>query len=399
MSSSLRQAPIEQTLLHARSTASRLGITRVTDTTWLDKIGIPVFSSIRPTAKAGSLCVNAGKGLRTEEARVGAYMEAIEFAIAEVGASDVQITSTTPRRLMARVPDKFTFVDLCPRFGVKVDPDGPIASVEAEDAETGATVPVPAELVFVPFDEVPGQRIFGSSSNGLCSGNSVLEASVHGLAEVIERDVQAFNFMRDRSEFVYFDEPIPTVDPLIERIQQAGLEVVARCTSNEFELPYFQAFILEKDDDSPIAISCGSGVHPFKEIALVRAVCEAAQSRLSYIHGGRDDLIDRFKFFDRVGRRAELVTVAEFRKRTADRTRYVRYSQVADHEASIWSLEAAWQILLDSLHRAGMSQVLRVVFTREAEPLQVLKIVVPKLESFEATLKRTGPRLSKYVRG
>src|SRR5260221_4043556 len=97
MSSSLRQAPIEQTLLHARSTASRLGITRVTDTTWLDKIGIPVFSSIRPTAKAGSLCVNAGKGLLKEDARVGAYMGAIAFVIAGVGGFDGQITSTMPR--------------------------------------------------------------------------------------------------------------------------------------------------------------------------------------------------------------------------------------------------------------------------------------------------------------
>ena len=44
-----------------------------------------------PTAAPGSLCVNAGKGLRSIEAEVGAYMEAIEFALAEPGASNVAV--------------------------------------------------------------------------------------------------------------------------------------------------------------------------------------------------------------------------------------------------------------------------------------------------------------------
>jgi len=86
LSSSLRTTPPEVTLARARAVAPSLGITRVTDITRLDRVGVPVYASIRPTAAPGSLCVNAGKGLHPIEAEVGAYMEAIEFALAEPGA-------------------------------------------------------------------------------------------------------------------------------------------------------------------------------------------------------------------------------------------------------------------------------------------------------------------------
>src|SRR5262249_22585260 len=89
LSSSLRTTPLAVTLARARARARALGITRVTDVTRLDRVGVPVYASIRPTAAPGSLCVNAGKGLHAQEAEVGAYMEAIEFALAEPGASGV----------------------------------------------------------------------------------------------------------------------------------------------------------------------------------------------------------------------------------------------------------------------------------------------------------------------
>src|SRR4026208_582474 len=86
-SSSVREVKIATTLKRAKQFSRNLGITRVTNVTRLDRVGIPVFCSIRPDAQRGSLCVNAGKGLTEEEACVGAYMEAIEFALAGFGAS------------------------------------------------------------------------------------------------------------------------------------------------------------------------------------------------------------------------------------------------------------------------------------------------------------------------
>jgi len=60
------------------------GVTRVADITDLDRVGIPVFSSIRPTAESGAITIYNGKGLTKEEAKVSAIMEAIERYSAEV---------------------------------------------------------------------------------------------------------------------------------------------------------------------------------------------------------------------------------------------------------------------------------------------------------------------------
>mgnify|MGYP006874722407 CR=1 FL=1 len=48
------------------------GITRLTDITDLDRVKIPVFSAIRPTAQSGSVSVYAGKGATREQAKASA---------------------------------------------------------------------------------------------------------------------------------------------------------------------------------------------------------------------------------------------------------------------------------------------------------------------------------------
>ena len=88
---SYRSRSIVDTLYYARDYAQRLGVSRVTESTFLDEIGIPVFAGIRPVAVKGSLCVASGKGLCPEEAKVGAYMEAIEQALAEPGKAGLEL--------------------------------------------------------------------------------------------------------------------------------------------------------------------------------------------------------------------------------------------------------------------------------------------------------------------
>ncbi len=397
MTSSLRKASLSDTLAHARKLAVQFGITRVTNTTWLDKIGIPVFASIRPDAVEGSLCVSAGKGMRAEEAQVGAYMEAIEFAVAEYRNRNIDVFISTPRRVAAQSGFAHDFVDFCPILGAPIDPDGLLVCVHAQDIATGKLFAVPAELIFSPFSENQGQRIFGTSTNGLSSGNSVDEASVHGIAEIVERDVQAFNFMKDTSRLMLRDCPVDTLDPLFCRIEAAGLSAVVRYTPSVIGLPYVQGFIMEPFDDAPIAISCGSGLHLCRDIASVRGLAEAAQSRLSYIHGGRDDLIERFKYFSANDRQAELDAVARLRSHINDPSEAIAYSQIEDANAQIDNIDSALECLLKRLRSQGFSQVLRVVLSKNDSPLAVVKIVIPGMESFQPALKRAGPRLSRYI--
>ena len=53
------------------------GITRVSQITRLDIVGIPVYSAARPAAK--TLSCNSGKSLQRRLARAGAIAEAIEY--------------------------------------------------------------------------------------------------------------------------------------------------------------------------------------------------------------------------------------------------------------------------------------------------------------------------------
>src|SRR5262249_2859441 len=155
-----------------------------TDITWLDRIGIPVFASIRPTAMDGSLCVNAGKGSTADEARVGALMEAIEFACAARTSFRGDVQSTTPRTIAEQPALDGDFAALCPLWTVAPDPEGSIDAVSASVFPTAAPILLPAELVFLPYPSNSGQTLFGTSSNGLCSGNTVKEALLHGLCEL-----------------------------------------------------------------------------------------------------------------------------------------------------------------------------------------------------------------------
>jgi ribosomal protein S12 methylthiotransferase accessory factor len=397
LSSSLRSRSARDTLEMAKPLAAKLGITRVTDTTWLDRIGIPVFASIRPGARSGSLCVNAGKGRRPDEAEIGAYMEAIEFAFAEYGRSVTAALSSSPRAIADTLPPSLSFSSLCPMYGQTVDPDGPMRAVDAESVLDGKRVLVPAELVFIPYPENDGQRVFGESSNGLCSGNTVLEASIHGLCELMERDVQAFDFLYDQSALVHLDDVPVEVKELVELVEDAGLELAVRYTANGFDFPYFQAFLTETSVEMPVSLASGSGLHCSKSIALVRAICEAAQSRLSHIHGGRDDIIRRVKYFDRVGRDAEVKAIEMLRSKAFANEGTLRYSNIPE-PAVPENLEAAWKMALDAIGRAGVRSVFRVSFTDPRDDLQVVRIIAPGLESFEPNLKRVGARLATYAR-
>ena len=57
-----------KTIKNNESKIKTAGITRITEITHLDRIGIPVFSAIRPTAQDGGISIYGGKGITPEHA-------------------------------------------------------------------------------------------------------------------------------------------------------------------------------------------------------------------------------------------------------------------------------------------------------------------------------------------
>jgi ribosomal protein S12 methylthiotransferase accessory factor len=397
LSSSLRTAPPAVTLERAKARARALGITRVTDTTRLDRVGLPVFASIRPTALPGSLCVNAGKGLHPIEAEVGAYMEAIEFALAEPGASPVKIVKARVRDVLDGHARPEAILDLCPRAGERVRLDAPMDCVEAEEITTGERALVPAELVFLPFRPHARFRgLFGTTSNGLASGNTVAEATAHGLFELVERDVCSFEAIRDTSVPVDLDTVDGPPGALVETIRSADLQLFVRTAKNAFGLPYFFAIINDPDVYAPHLLNGGFGCHAHRNVSFVRAVSEAAQSRLTFIHGGRDDLTkihDRFRGWTAPRKRAFVEEVI----RRAARGAKTPMQAVDDHSETVTSVASCEAMLLGRFRELGFERAYRVVFSQPKDDLHVVRVIVPKMEMMNETISRLGTRLRDYA--
>ncbi|WP_219517435.1 YcaO-like family protein [Nonomuraea ceibae] len=270
----------------ARRAARLVGITRVADITRLDIIGIPTFQAIRPASR--TLAVSQGKGVTPELARVSAMMEGIELWHAEQPMTPV--LQAPPREVADRLPYD---VRALPAAPASLLHDGlPVDWVTATSLADGSRALVPRECVEFSLVRRTGWTApaFLSSTNGLASGNTVTEAVLHALYEVIERDaVTAALASGGRGALA---DPAtlgsPVVDGLCEAMARARVALEVRSVPSPTGLPCFLARIT--CDDYPPAFM-GFGCHLSSEIALTRAITEAAQARLGYVSGARDDLL------------------------------------------------------------------------------------------------------------
>ena len=165
------------------------GITRVADITDLDRIGMPVFTAIRPTAEYGAISIYGGKGITKDHAKASAMMEGFERYSAEKQDSDETVIATADEIAEKGNPVELKSLNLPQKFE-KED----LSSLKLEwsltrDLISGNDYYVPSNAVFHPYTpESNIQSLFKSNTNGLASGNVLEEAILHGIFEVIERD-------------------------------------------------------------------------------------------------------------------------------------------------------------------------------------------------------------------
>jgi ribosomal protein S12 methylthiotransferase accessory factor len=274
----------EQTWESIADTLPRFGITRVADVTRLDVLGLPVMIAVRPLAK--TLSVSQGKGQTPLLAKVSAVMEAIELWHAEYAPPPV--VHRLARADELDLPYRVTDLPAVPGSLISTATRFDWVSARGLCSGRATLVPVDAAVLTAPHQHVwPPQGIL-RSSDGLASGNSWAEAVLHGLYEIIERDTISRRRTWPASAPV---DPFSVDDPdcagLIERMRAAGVRLEIEHLPNRFGVACFAAAIWSAD----FAVrSLGSGAHLAPEIALSRALTEAAQSRLTAIVGTRDDL-------------------------------------------------------------------------------------------------------------
>lgn len=370
----------EETLARVEKALPAAGITRVADITNLDRLGIPVFSSIRPTAGRGAISVYNGKGATPTEARVSAIMEGIERYSAEVPPG-----ATLP---VARYPDAGSNIptldpaDLILPRGT--DPRMPIPWVAGYDLLQEEEILVPASAVFHPLPETYHQ-LFRTSTNGLASGNTLEEAVFHALMEVIERDAWSLvEASRDTGPRVTAIGDALASD-LLSRFESAQVEVHVRDITSDLGIPTFAAVSDDIQLRDPALLTLGMGTHTSARIALLRALTEVAQSRLTQIHGAREDT-DTADFRRRAGyERVRRMNAYWFDGRSEETFDRVPSCDTDDFLSDI-------RIALDRIRGAGMERVIVVDLTRPEIGVPVVRVIVPGLEIYAMDQERVGRR-------
>ncbi len=309
-----RSAAPETTLARLRPLLPALGITRIAVLTGLDVVGIPVAAAYRPNSR--SIAVHQGKGRTLVAAKASAVMEAVECFCGE--SFDGPLRYRTCSLSAPWGGEGWGEVGVAPRTPVAVEslatafplghpphPDplppqeraerGKILCTEAENLATGTTMLVPFELVSADFSvpAPPGFGLFQQTTNGLGAGNTLLEATLQGLYEVVERDAVArWHGLSPDQQAACAVDPETVEGPgrwFLGRLTEAGANVRLWDITAESGIPAFMALAWDSDGIAGIEPESGAGCHASADVALARALAEAAQARLTRISGARDD--------------------------------------------------------------------------------------------------------------
>lgn len=185
---------------------------------------------------------------------------------------------------------------------------------------------VPANLVYFKSDWCTNDF---SDTTGLASGNNIEEAILHAMCEVIERHVE---------DLVCWNRiKVPTVDiatisthdtkKIINHLSSIGLKLKFSYLNIGFNIPVIRVFAyLEKTQVYPSSYSfyTSVGAHPNKDIAMLRALTEFAQTRASIFYKFKNKF-DKITFCKQMPRH-----IFDFFSETIDNKR-IGFDEVQSH--------------------------------------------------------------------
>ncbi len=361
----------KETLALARPHFAQMGITRIANLTGLDRIGLPTVMVTRPNSR--SVAVALGKGLSLDAAEASGVMEAIETWHAEQIILPVRSVSFEDLRHQASVVD---IAGLPKVTDGQFDAYQKMLWIEGQDLLGETARWIPYEMIDTDYTCPPhgGQGAFPRTTNGLASGNDLLEATCHAICELIERDATTlWHFGPQKTRINPKTVNDARCKEALARFSNANINVGIWDTTTDVGVASFHCVICEANE-RPGHIGIGDGSHPDRAIALLRALTEAAQTRLTYVSGARDDLDPE-----------EFTSAA-----LADKERYVRelidhsvaqdnFSDCPTNTTESFRDDLTW--LLERLASAGIEQVLTVDLSRDDIGFAVVRAVIPGLEA------------------
>ncbi|MEA3291901.1 MAG: YcaO-like family protein [Pseudomonadota bacterium] len=375
-----RTVPPAETLARARPWLREMGITRVANVTGLDRLGIPVVMATRPNSR--SISVSQGKGHELDAAKASAVMESVETWHAErirlplrfAGAAELRAEGLGVADL-----ERLPRTDRCEFDAETFSEQTPIFWIEGRNLLDDTHLWLPLEMVSTDYTlpQPPGCGHFAANTNGLASGNTLHEALCHAIYEVVERDADAlWQQSPVRKQQARGVDPESINDPgcraLLSQFERAGIEIKTWEVTSDIGIASFVC--LAAGDDSDWADpEFGAGCHPAREIALSRALTEAAQARTTYIAGARDDIGAALYHPDQRRRRRTYCRELLGRHQPA---RSFGDVGTCDYDSMDGDLNSS----LEQLRGTGIREVLAVNLSRTRIGINVAKVVIPGLE-------------------
>jgi ribosomal protein S12 methylthiotransferase accessory factor len=321
-----RVNPVEKTLEDISEISKKIGLTRIADITYMDKLYIPNYSCVLPGTE-DYIWVYSGKGPTKKHAKVSAIMESIERYSSLPTNYYRKFISGTFNKLKQsynilhpeEVVEPLTF-----DFHNNMVMD----YVKGYDIICRENILVPAALALFRYTpNSPSLNPFAfHHTNGLASGNVFEEAVCHALCEVIERDAISLaqlrasaipfhilnniyhNFQRhgyninpiSKEQFIDDNSIFPDVKisqedfhqvtKLINTFKKFNIRLIIKDITTDIKIPTFNVACVEWISHDYGYLAEGHGTHPDKRIALLRAITEVSQTRAANIQGARDDL-------------------------------------------------------------------------------------------------------------
>ncbi|MBA7554404.1 hypothetical protein ES705_47023 [subsurface metagenome] len=325
-----------------------------------------------------------GKGTTAEEARVSAMMEAIERYSAEVHDRKLLVDSYSGLNGKENVlnPKELILPDY-----VKEVEEVRIPWAKGYDLIQEEETYVPASAVFHPmpsrYDRV---RLFRTNTNGLATGNELEEAIFHGLAEVVERDAWSLVEIT-RNTGAVVDVREGEIRDLRDKFSDADVSLLIRDITSDVGVPTFAAVSDDVMLKDPALLTIGMGTHTDARVAIDRAITEVAQSRLTQIHGAREDTTT-----------ADMRRIMGYEWMRKSNKHWFEISEEKDFDSvksfSLDSNDFLEDILytMERLKGVGLERVIVVDLTREEIGLPVARVIVPGLEMYAVDGERMGRR-------
>ena len=379
----------QKTIENNENKLKTAGITRIADITDLDRVGIPVYTAIRPTSQEGSVSVYGGKGITKNHAKASAMMEGFERYSAERQEND----DTTIAKI-SEISEKGNYIDpkslnLPKELEKKDISDMNIEWSISHDLITGKDYYIPTNAIFHPYTHDNSVKsLFKSNTNGLASGNILEEAVIHGIFEVIERDAWSIFELTHKN---YSQIDLDTIGnelicETIEKFESEGIKIKLMDFTADINVPTIAASADDTITKDAGLLTLGIGTHLDPEVAVFRALTEVAQSRATQINGAREDTV-RADFAREAGyERMKRINRYYFRQEETQ----INFNDIEDKSTT--SITGDLEIVKKELMDNEIKNILYTDLTRPEIDVSVVRVVIPEMELYAIDSSRAGYR-------